>query len=118
VLRIYLKSKLGPLTVTEASEDPGPGVQIDSDLLAAAHIMPGEKVRVSAAQGAAGFECHAAPARRGSGTVRVLGARGLGLGPGDRLTVTTECMLVDREALAHEPREIEVSEGNRLPAET
>ncbi|MBI5835675.1 MAG: aspartate 1-decarboxylase [Candidatus Eisenbacteria bacterium] len=110
MLRSYRKSSLEGLTVTEV-DGAGPArVRVDSELLAAAHIMPGEHIRV-VRHGGGAFECHAEPAPRGSGTVSVGGLPGYQ--PGDRLDLHTECLLVDREALEHQPRRITVDENNR-----
>ena len=114
MLRTYLKSRLGPLTVTEAAQDGEPGLQLDSQLLASAQIMPGERIRVTCEGGGLGFLAYALPARRGTGMVRVSGAGNLGIAAGERLWVSTECALVDREALSHEPRVVEVDGENRV----
>lgn len=114
MLRIYLKSRLGPITVTEAQADGEPGLQLDSELLAAAQIMPGERIRICSEGAGMEFMAFAVPARRGTGTVRISGAGKLGIVPGEKLWVSTECVLVDREALGHEPRWIEVDGDNRV----
>ena len=111
MLRTYLKARVVGLTITESEPGAAPGLALDSEVLAAAQIMPGERVRVSVHGGPA-CECHASPARRGSGTVRLTGFAGAPAGAS--LTVATECLLVDREALTHEPREVRVGPGNRL----
>ena len=113
MLNHFLKSRLGPLRVTASDPLGPPGLSLDSELLAAARIMPGERVRAQVHGGPA-FWCYAAPARRASGTVAVAGA--LGVGPDARVTVTTECLLVEREALTHEAREVAVDgENHPLP---
>jgi aspartate 1-decarboxylase len=113
MLRTYLKSCLEGLVVTEVEAGGEPGVRVDSELLAAAQVMPGERARVLLHGGGGAFECYAAAAARGSGSVVVSGVGGLALRVGDRVSLATECSLVDREALAHEARRVRVDENNR-----
>ena len=113
MLGTYLKSCLEDLTVTEVGGEGAPGVQVDSELLAAARVMPGERVRVLLHGRAGGFECYARPAGRGTGSVIVAGSGELGIRVGDRVSLATECVLVDREALSHQPRRVRVDPGNR-----
>jgi aspartate 1-decarboxylase len=113
LLRIYLKSRLGPLRITEVTAEGEPGIQVDSELLAAAQIMPGEQVRLALGVGVP-FVVFAAPSKRGSGTVKLTGFR---VSEAERtvpLWLWTECLLVDREALAHEPRETRVDSQNHV----
>lgn len=100
------------MKVTRAEAGGEPGIRIDSELLAAAHIMPGERIRVLG-EGGQAFDTWAVPARRGSAEVVVTGAGPGGLKTGDRVRVVAECVLVDREALQHEPRVVEVDADNR-----
>lgn len=117
LLRTYLKSRLGPLRITEVAEGGEPGIQLDSELLAAAQIMPGEQVRLALGSGVQ-FVAFAAPAKRGTGAVRLTGLRISEAERAAPLWIWTECTLVDREALAHEPRETRVDgENHALPAE-
>jgi len=114
MLKAYLRSSLEGLRVTQVTATGPAGVRVDSELLAAAQILPDERVRVSPHAGGAPFECYAAAAGRGSGIVAVEGAAAAGLQVGDLVSLTTECLLVDREALAHRPRRVDVRGENRL----
>ena len=71
-----LKSKIHRVTVTEACLDYIGSITVDSDLLDAANIIPGERVFIVDNNNGERFDTYTIPGERGSGVICLNGAAG------------------------------------------
>jgi len=103
VLLTLCKSKLHRATVTQADLNYEGSITIDAGLMAAAAILPFERVQVVNIANGARFETYAIEGERASGTIRVNGAAARLVQPGDQVIIITYAQLTPAEARAHQP---------------
>jgi aspartate 1-decarboxylase len=114
VQRFMLKSKIHRAMLTGADLDYEGSIAIDTNLLAAAEILPGEQVHVLNLSNASRLITYAIEAPAGSGTVLLNGpAARLGLA-GDRVVIISYCTVSDEEARQLRPKVVKVDEKNRI----
>lgn len=106
------KGKLHRLTVTEADLYYEGSITIDAELLAAAKILPYEKVQVVNVNNGARLETYTIPAERGSRTVCLNGPAARLNAPGDEIIVIAYAEMTPEEAAAHRPRVVLVDRQN------
>lgn len=111
--RILLKSKIHRATVTDTRLDYEGSIAIDTDLMAAADLLPNEQVHIYNINNGERFVTYAIPARRGSGMVQLNGAAARLGEPGDRIIIAAYAHVPDAEARAFRPRIVLVDERNR-----
>ena len=112
--RIMLRAKIHRATLTGAHLDYEGSIAIDADLLAAADMLPNERVQfVNLATGDRA-ETYVIEAPAGSGTISLQGAAARLGQPGDKLIIFAFCVLDDAEARAHKPTFVFVDEHNRI----
>lgn len=112
--RFMLKSKIHRATLTSTDLDYEGSITIDSTLLAAADIVPGEQVHVLNLNNGARIVTYAIEGDAGSGTMMLNGpAARCGI-PGDILVIITYCAVDDSEILTHKPLVLHVDKKNRL----
>src|SRR3989442_5851278 len=97
------KSKLHRATVTQAELHYEGSITIDTELLAAAGILPFERVQVVDIANGARFETHAIEGAAGSRTVRVNGAAARLVQVGDPIIVISYAQMTPDEAARHHP---------------
>lgn len=108
-----LKSKLHRATVTDAQLQYEGSLEVDSDLMAAAHILPGERVQIVNEANGARFETYVIKGKAGSGTICLNGpAARLGQ-VGDRVIIICYVHLTSEEAAEHKPIIVKLDEHNR-----
>ncbi|MGI9861064.1 aspartate 1-decarboxylase [Moorella naiadis] len=112
--RIMMKSKLHRATVTEANLNYVGSITIDSDLLAAADILPNEKVQVVDNNNGARLETYAIPGPAGSGVICANGAAARLVQPGDIVIIIAYGIFDDREAPNYRPRVIFLDANNKI----
>lgn len=108
--RQLLKSKIHRATVTDADLEYVGSITVDSDLLTAVDIWPGELVHVWNVTNGERFETYALAGEAGSGMVRINGA-------GAHKARRGDVVIIAAFALSDEPVEskaILVDEANRL----
>jgi aspartate 1-decarboxylase len=116
MLRVMIKSKIHRATVTGADLHYEGSLAIDTDLLRAADILPGEQVHVYNTNNGARLVTYAIEAPAGSGTVMLNGAAArLGMS-GDRVIIVTYTEMTTQEARAHRPNVVIVDDRNHLPS--
>jgi len=103
VLLTLCKSKLHRATVTQADLNYEGSITIDAGLMAAAAILPFERVQVVNIANGARFETYAIEGERASGTIRVNGAAARLVQPGDQVIIITYAQLTPAEARVHQP---------------
>ncbi len=86
-MRWVLRGKIHRARVTETRLDYVGSITIDSDLMRAVDIWPGEKVQVANINNGARFETYTIEGEAGSGIVAVNGAAARLNGPGDRIII-------------------------------
>jgi len=114
MLRTMLKSKIHRATVTEANLYYEGSITIDSVLLKAADILPGEKVEVLNVNNGVRIETYAIEGKNGSGVVCLNGPAARAGCPGDEVVIVSYAMVEDTEAPAARARVIKVDEKNRI----
>lgn len=99
----FCKSKLHRATVTQAELHYEGSITIDRDLLAAAGILPFERVQVVNVANGARFDTYAIEGAARSGTICVNGAAARLVHPGDHIIVICYAHLTPEEAARHRP---------------
>lgn len=113
LVREMAKSKIHRATVTQAELHYEGSITVDAALLAAADILPGEKVQVVNIANGARFETYTIAGLSGSGVICVNGAAARLVQPGDLVILITYCHLPDDEARTHEMKVVFVDGSNR-----
>lgn len=106
------KSKLHPLTVTEADLYYEGSITIDADLLDEANLLPHEKVQVVNINNGARLETYTIAAPRGSRVVCMNGPAARLTSVGDRIIVISYASMTPEEAKVHKPRIVLLNEDN------
>jgi aspartate 1-decarboxylase len=114
MLRTMLTSKIHRATVTRADLHYVGSLTIDTDLLTAADLLPGEQVAVLDIDNGARLETYAIPGPAGSGIIGANGAAARLVSPGDLVIILAYGQLDDAEARRHKPRVVFVDAANRI----
>jgi aspartate 1-decarboxylase len=115
-VREFLRSLIDGASVTECRPDGDDAVIVDHEVLAAADLLPLERVTVTNTSRALRFETVCAAAPPGGGAVVCSGAAAGCAAVGDQLVIAAYAEL-DREDLPyHVARVVELGEDNRVRA--
>jgi aspartate 1-decarboxylase len=109
-----LKSKIHRATVTQADLHYVGSITIDTDLMDAADLLPGEQVAVLDITTGSRLETYVIEGERGSGVVGINGAAAHLVRPGDLVIVVSYAALPDAAAKAYEPKVVLVDGANRI----
>lgn len=101
-----LKSKIHRVTVTEARLDYIGSITIDSALMEAAGILPGEHVHIVNNNNGARLDTYAIPGEAGSGVICLNGAAARLVQPGDIVIIMAYASMTPDEARGFTPRVI------------
>ncbi len=112
--RPMLIGKIHRATVTAADLHYVGSLTVDTDLLDAANLLPGQQVDVVDITNGARLTTYVIPGERGSGEVKVNGAAAHHVHPGDLVIVIAYGMLSDADARTHTPAVVLVDEHNRI----
>lgn len=112
--RTMMTAKIHRVTVTEADLQYVGSVTVDADLLAAADLLPGERVDVVDVTNGARLSTYAIAGEPGSGRVCVNGAAAHLVHPGDVVIIIAYGTLADAEARTYRPRVVFVDDRNRI----
>jgi aspartate 1-decarboxylase len=112
--RTMMKSKIHRATVTGADLDYEGSVAIDPALMAAADVLPHERVEIYNVTNGERLATYAIPGRPGSGEVLVNGAAAHKARPGDLVILVTYADYSAEEARRHRPRVVLVDAANRV----
>ena len=113
-MRTMMTGKIQRATVTAADLDYVGSITLDSDLLEAADILPGEQVDVVDVTNGARLTTYAIAGEAGSGVVCVNGAAAHLIGPRDVVIVIAYGLLADADARTYAPHVVHVDAGNRI----
>lgn len=108
------KSKIHRATVTEADLNYVGSITVDSDLLKASNILPGEKVQIANINTGDRFETYTLEGAPGSGVICINGAAARLAQPGDKIIIIAYCWMEEAQARQHQPTIVQMGEGNRI----
>jgi aspartate 1-decarboxylase len=114
VKRTMFKSKIHRATVTHADLHYVGSVTIDTDLLEAADILPGELVAIVDVTNGARLETYVIAGEPGSGVIGINGAAAHLIHEGDKVIIITYTSMSDRKARRFEPAVVHVDASNRI----
>ena len=112
--RQMLYGKIYNGVVTDACVDYEGSVTIDTDLLKAANILPGEKVLIANITNGARLESYALAGEAGSKMICLNGGAAKHGKKGDRVIIMTFAVMTDEEIQAHKPTVIRLDENNNV----
>jgi aspartate 1-decarboxylase len=112
--RTMLKSKIHRATLTECNLEYEGSIAIDSNLLKAADILPGELVHVLNVNNGSRLVTYAIEAPAGSGTVMLNGPAAREGYKGDVLVIITYAEYDEAELANHVPNVVKVDAQNRV----
>ncbi|RZU62446.1 aspartate 1-decarboxylase [Zhihengliuella halotolerans] len=112
--RTMFKSKIHRATVTQADLHYVGSVTVDSDLLDAADILPGELVHIVDVTNGARLETYTIAGERGSGVIGINGAAAHLINPGDTVILISYAEMETAEARTYTPRVVHVNEANEM----
>lgn len=98
-----LKSKIHRVTVTEANLNYIGSITIDSTLMEAANILPGERVYIVDNNNGERFDTYAIAGEPGSGMICLNGAAARKVHPGDVVIIMAYAMMDADEARSFKP---------------
>jgi aspartate 1-decarboxylase len=114
MLLTMMKAKLHRATVTQADLEYEGSIAIDTDLLAAAGILPHEQVDVLNITNGQRFTTYAIEAPAGSRVVGVNGAAARLVQAGDKVIVVAYCQIDASEARNYRPSVVLLDEANNV----
>jgi aspartate 1-decarboxylase len=112
--RTMLKSKIHRATVTQADLHYVGSVTVDTELLEAADLLPGERVSIVDVTNGARLETYIIAGERGSGVLGINGAAAHLVHPGDLVILISYAQMDDDLARAYRPRVVHVDRDNRI----
>lgn len=98
-----LQSKIHRVTVTEACLDYIGSITIDSDLLEASGIIPGQRVFIVDNNNGERFDTYAIAGEAGSGCICLNGAAARRVHPGDVVIIMAYALMTPEEARDFKP---------------
>ena len=114
MLRPMLIGKIHRATVTEANLNYVGSITIDSDLLDAADLLPGQQVDIVDVTNGARLTTYVIAGERGQGGVGINGAAAHLVHPGDVIIIIGYGMLTDAEARNRAAHVVFVDANNRI----
>jgi len=116
-LRVFVKSKIQRLTVTDKNLLYEGSLELDRALMVAADILPGEVVQVVNVNNGLRFETYVIEAPAGSGACVLNGAAARLGEVGDEVIVMSSVLLEDGDAPGHSLTVVRVDKHNRQTAD-
>jgi aspartate 1-decarboxylase len=108
-----MKSKIHRATITRADLNYEGSIGIDSELMKAAGLLPGESVHVWNINTGERLETYAIASEPGSGEICLNGAAARLAQCGDLIIITSFCWLDEEAAYRHHGRVVLVDQNNR-----
>lgn len=108
------KGKIHRAIVTEANLNYVGSVTIDSTLLEASGILPGERVQIVNNNNGARLETYVIKGEPDSGVICLNGAAARLVQPGDSVIIIAYAWLDQKEAETFEPKVVFVDENNKI----
>ncbi len=98
-----MKSKIHRVTVTEANLNYIGSITIDSELIEAANILPGERVFIVNNNNGERFDTYVIAGEKGSGVICLNGAAARKAQPGDVIIIMAYAQMTPEEAREFHP---------------
>ncbi|MEW1809018.1 aspartate 1-decarboxylase [Pseudarthrobacter sp. NPDC080039] len=114
--RTMFKSKIHRATVTHADLHYVGSITIDSELLEAADILPGEQVAVVDVTNGARLETYVIAGEHGSGVISINGAAAHLVDVGDLVIIITYASMGDEKATTFVPSVVHLDDSNNIIA--
>ncbi len=114
MLRSMMKSKIHQATVTEANLQYEGSVTIDSDLMKAADILPGEKVQIVNLNNGSRIETYAVEGDAASGIICMNGAAARWAQVGDTVILISYALMEEKEARQLQSKIVFVDKENKI----
>ncbi len=114
MLRIIYKSKIHNAAVTESNLNYTGSITIDSKLLKAADIFPGEKVQVVNLNNGARIETYVIEGEPGKGDICMNGGAARCAHKGDKLIIISYCLVDSKEASTFNAKALYLDENNGI----
>lgn len=114
MFRTMLKSKIHRATLTGCDLNYEGSIAVDTDLLEAAEILPGEQVHVLNVNNGERLVTYAIPAPKGSGTVMLNGPAARAGVVGDILVIITYAQYSDDDLKTYASNVVKVDPQNRI----
>ncbi|MCR5359547.1 MAG: aspartate 1-decarboxylase [Thermoguttaceae bacterium] len=114
MFRTMLKSKIHRATLTGCDLNYEGSISIDSDLLEAAGILPGEQVQVLNVNNGQRLVTYAIAAPAGSGTVMLNGPAARAGVVGDVLVIITYALFAESDLAGYRAQIVKVDAQNRI----
>lgn len=108
------KGKIHRATVTEANLNYVGSITIDSKLLEASGILPGERVQIVNNNNGNRLETYVIEGEPGSGVICLNGAAARLVQPGDNIIIIAYCWLDQEEIKTFVPKAVFVDENNKI----
>lgn len=108
------KGKIHRATVTEANLNYVGSVTIDSTLLEASGILPGERVQIVNNTNGSRLETYVIRGEANSGVICLNGAAARLVQPGDNVIIIAYCWIENEEAMEFEPKVVFVDDDNKI----
>lgn len=112
--RTMMKSKIHRATVTQADLHYVGSLTIDTELMSAADLLPGEKVDVVDIENGNRLSTYVIEGPAGSGVIGINGAAARLISPGDRVIIISYADMADAQARAFVPSVVFVDADNRI----
>lgn len=116
MMRPFCRCKIHRATITAANLNYVGSLTVDTDLMAAAGLLPYEQIAVVNINNGARFETYVIPGEPGAGTIALNGAAARLGHPGDLVIVIAYAWLDERELLEFRPTLVHVDQANRVTA--
>ncbi|MHB8369175.1 MAG: aspartate 1-decarboxylase [Leptospirales bacterium] len=116
MLRSFLRSKIHRATVTQSELEYEGSLTLDTELMAAAGILPYEEVVISNLNNGERFSTYVIEGKRGSGTVCLNGPTARKGAVGDRIIIFSYVLLAPEEVPGHRPVIVMVDPKNSVRA--
>ena len=114
MFREMFRSKIHRATVTMAELYYEGSITVDKDLLAAADILPHEKVQVVNLNTGSRLETYALEGPSGSGMICLNGPAARLGSVGDQVIIIAYSQMSDEEARLHKPKVVLVNQDNKV----
>jgi aspartate 1-decarboxylase len=114
MLRLMARSKLHGLRITDKNLAYGGSLTLDPDLMAAADLVPGERVQIVNMQNGSRIETYLIAGRAGSGDCVLNGPAARSGEVGDVVHVICYALMAQDEITGGLPRAVLVDEANRV----
>ncbi|MEU2925940.1 aspartate 1-decarboxylase [Streptomyces sp. NPDC007251] len=112
--RTMMKSKIHRATVTQADLHYVGSLTIDAELMAAADLLPGEKVDIVDIDNGNRLSTYVIEGPAGSGVIGINGAAARLISPGDLVIIISYADMADAQARSFLPSVVFVDEDNRI----